>query len=78
VKKALSANRHLIISTEFSTESAEALAICMPMLDMPPAASAKAHYDASHEAVISMLEGDSELLHGPNLAFKEQKGVVLI
>ena len=55
-----------------SAESANAEAICMHMLVMPPGASAKPHYHESHETAIYMLEGVTEFLHGPNLEFKER------
>lgn len=55
-----------------SAESATAEAICMHMLVMPPGASAKPHYHASHETAIYMLEGVTEFLHGPNLEFKDR------
>jgi uncharacterized RmlC-like cupin family protein len=64
--------------SRISAELAEALAICMPMLDLPPGASAKPHCYASHKAAMYMAKGGSELPHGPNLEFKEHKGVVLI
>src|SRR5688572_404981 len=53
-----------------SAESANADAICMHLLVMPPGASAKPHYHESHETAIYMLEGITELLHGPNFEFK--------
>ena len=40
-----------------SAESANAEAICMHMLVMPPGASAKPHYHEAHETAIYMLEG---------------------
>jgi uncharacterized RmlC-like cupin family protein len=55
-----------------SAESANADAICMHMLVMPPGASAKPHYHESHETAIYMLEGVTEFLHGPNLEFKDR------
>ena len=55
-----------------SAESANAEAICMHMLVMPPGASAKPHYHEAHETAIYMLEGVTEFLHGPNLEFKER------
>jgi uncharacterized RmlC-like cupin family protein len=55
-----------------SAESANADAICMHMLVMPPGASAKPHYHEAHETAIYMLEGVTEFLHGPNLEFKER------
>jgi uncharacterized RmlC-like cupin family protein len=50
-----------------SAESANAEAICIHMLVMPPGASAKPHYHESHETAIYMLEGVTEFLHGPTL-----------
>jgi uncharacterized RmlC-like cupin family protein len=50
-----------------STESADAHAICMHLLEMPAGASAKPHYHESHETAIFVLEGISEMRHGPQL-----------
>ena len=50
-----------------SAESAGSEAICMHMLVMPPGASTKAYFHASHETAIYMLEGEAEFEHGPNL-----------
>lgn len=55
-----------------SAESAGAEGICMHMLVMPPGASAKAHFHASHETAIYMLEGVAEFTHGPNLEFVDR------
>ena len=55
-----------------SAESANAEAICMHMLVMPPGTSAKPHYHEAHETAICMLEGVTEFLHGSNLEFKER------
>jgi uncharacterized RmlC-like cupin family protein len=55
-----------------SAESANAEAICMHPLVMPPGASAKPHYHESHETAIYMLEGVTEFLHGANLEFKDR------
>ena len=37
------------------------------LLEMPPGAIAKAHYHEAHETAIFMLEGATEMRHGPNL-----------
>lgn len=50
-----------------SAETTGSRAICMHLLEMPPGASAKAHYHESHETAIFMLEGVAEFKHGPNL-----------
>ncbi|MBL8792106.1 MAG: cupin domain-containing protein [Rhizobiales bacterium] len=50
-----------------SAETAGSTGICMHMLAMPPGARARAHYHESHETAIFMLEGESEMLYGPNL-----------
>lgn len=50
-----------------SAETTGSKAICMHLLEMPPGASAKAHYHESHETAIFMLEGVAEFKHGPNL-----------
>jgi uncharacterized RmlC-like cupin family protein len=50
-----------------SSESAGARAICMHLLEMPPAASATPHYHEAHETAIFVLEGAAEMRHGPNL-----------
>jgi len=63
--------------SRISAESAEALAICMPMLDMPPGASAKPHRHASHKAEIYMAEGGSELLHGPTSSSRSRRAPFL-
>lgn len=50
-----------------SKESAESAAICMHLLTIPPGASARPHYHENHETAIFVLEGYSEMRHGPNL-----------
>jgi uncharacterized RmlC-like cupin family protein len=50
-----------------SAESAEAEAICMHMVVIPPGGRAKAHYHEAHETAIYMLEGVSEMLYGEKL-----------
>ena len=55
-----------------SAESAGAEGICMHLLVMPPGASAKPHYHASHETAIYQLEGSTSFRHGPNLEFLDQ------
>ena len=53
--------------TGISRETAGAQAICMHMVVMPPGASAKPHYHEAHESVVFVLEGISEMRHGPKL-----------
>ena len=53
--------------TGISRETAGSKAICMHMLVMPPGASAKPHYHEAHETVVFVLEGTSEMRHGPKL-----------
>ena len=55
-----------------SAESANAKAICMHLLTIPPGGRARAHKHATHETAIYMLEGLTEFLHGPNLEFKDR------
>ena len=62
----------LIYFSGISAESANADAICMHMLVMPPGASAKPHYHEAHETAIYMLEGVTEFRHGPNLEFTDR------
>ncbi|HEX4521579.1 MAG TPA: cupin domain-containing protein [Gaiellaceae bacterium] len=50
-----------------SAESVGAKAICMHLLEMPPGVTAKAHYHEGHETAIFMLEGVTEMRHGPSL-----------
>jgi uncharacterized RmlC-like cupin family protein len=50
-----------------SAESANADAICMHMVVIPPGGRAKAHYHEAHETAIYMLEGVSEMLYGEKL-----------
>ncbi|MFN0193483.1 MAG: cupin domain-containing protein [Aestuariivirga sp.] len=50
-----------------SRESAGSDALCMHIVTIPPGASAKAHYHANHESAVFVLEGYSEMRHGPNL-----------
>ena len=50
-----------------SAETAGAKAICMHLLEIPPGASAEAHYHEAHETAILVLEGAAEMRHGPDL-----------
>ena len=50
-----------------SSESAGAQALCMHIVTIPPGASAKPHYHEAHESAVFVLEGYSEMRHGPNL-----------
>ena len=50
-----------------SAETTGAAGICMHLLEMPPGVTAKAHYHEAHETAIFMLEGVTEMRHGPNL-----------
>jgi uncharacterized RmlC-like cupin family protein len=50
-----------------SAESAGAQKLCMHIVTIPPGASARPHYHESHESAIFVLEGYSEMRHGPNL-----------
>ena len=50
-----------------SSESADAKAICMHLLVMPPGASATPHYHEAHETAIFVLEGGVEMRHGSEL-----------
>ena len=52
-----------------SRESSESDAICMHLLTIPPGTSAKPHYHANHETAIFVLEGYSEMRHGPHLEY---------
>ncbi len=47
-----------------SAESVGAEKLCMHIVTIPPGASARPHY---HESAIFVLEGYSEMRHGPNL-----------
>ena len=51
-----------------SAESAQAQALCMHLLTIPPLARAKAHRHEHHESAIYMLAGDVELWYGENLS----------
>jgi uncharacterized RmlC-like cupin family protein len=50
-----------------SAESAGSRGLCMHLLEMPPGTTAKPHYHESHETAIFMLEGATEMRHGPRL-----------
>jgi uncharacterized RmlC-like cupin family protein len=50
-----------------SAESAGSEALCMHIVTIPPGASARPHYHENHESAIFVLEGYSEMRHGPNL-----------
>ena len=50
-----------------SAESAGSRAICMHLVEIPPGASARPHSHEAHETAIFMLEGVTEMRHGPNL-----------
>ena len=50
-----------------SAESAGSEALCMHIVTIPPGASAKPHYHEAHESAVFVLEGYSEMRHGPNL-----------
>ena len=50
-----------------STETVDALGICMHILTMPPGARAKAHLHESHETAIYMLSGEVHTWYGDEL-----------
>jgi uncharacterized RmlC-like cupin family protein len=50
-----------------SAESAGSEKLCMLIVTIPPGASARPHYHEAHESAIFVLEGYSEMRHGPNL-----------
>ncbi len=50
-----------------SAESAESEKLCMHIVTIPPGASARPHYHEAHESAIFVLEGTSEMRHGPHL-----------
>jgi uncharacterized RmlC-like cupin family protein len=50
-----------------SVESAGSQALCMHIVVIPPGASAKPHYHEAHESAVYMLEGETEMRHGPKL-----------
>ena len=50
-----------------SAESAGAQAICMHLLEVPPGGRANAHYHASHETAIYVLDGAVEMHWGDRL-----------
>lgn len=50
-----------------SAESAKSEKLCMHIVTIPPGASARPHYHEAHESAIFVLEGTSEMRHGPNL-----------
>ena len=52
-----------------SAESAGSEKLCMHIVTIPPGASAKPHYHAAHESAIYVLEGYSEMRHGPHLEY---------
>jgi uncharacterized RmlC-like cupin family protein len=50
-----------------SAESSASEKLCMHIVTIPPGASARPHYHEAHESAIFVLEGYSEMRHGPNL-----------
>ena len=50
-----------------SAETAGSKGICMHLLEIPPGRRATPHYHEAHETAIFMLEGVTEMRHGPNL-----------
>ncbi len=50
-----------------SKESAASEHLCMHIVTIPPGGSARPHYHEAHESAIFVLEGTSEMRHGPNL-----------
>ena len=50
-----------------SAGSAGSEKLCMHIVTIPPGASARPHYHEAHESAIFVLEGYSEMRHGPNL-----------
>ena len=50
-----------------SAESTGSEKLCMHIVTIPPGASARPHYHEAHESAIFVLEGYSEMRHGPNL-----------
>ena len=50
-----------------SAESAGSEGLCMHLVTIPPGASARPHYHEAHDSVIFVLEGYSEMRHGPDL-----------
>ena len=50
-----------------SAETAGSEKLCMHIVTIPPGASARPHYHEAHESAVFMLEGTSEMRHGPHL-----------
>jgi uncharacterized RmlC-like cupin family protein len=50
-----------------SAETAGSTGLCMHLVTIPPRSSARPHYHESHESAIFVLEGYSEMRHGPQL-----------
>ena len=50
-----------------SAKSSGSEKLCMHIVTIPPGASARPHYHEAHESAIFVLEGTSEMRHGPNL-----------
>ncbi|MFN4142691.1 cupin domain-containing protein [Aestuariivirga sp.] len=50
-----------------SAESAGSEKLCMHIVTIPPGGCARPHYHEAHESAIYVLEGYSEMRHGPNL-----------
>jgi len=50
-----------------SAETAGSEGLCMHLVTIPPGATARPHYHEAHESVIFVLEGYSEMRHGPDL-----------
>jgi uncharacterized RmlC-like cupin family protein len=50
-----------------SAQSSGSEKLCMHIVTIPPGVSARPHYHEAHESAIFVLEGTSEMRHGPNL-----------
>jgi uncharacterized RmlC-like cupin family protein len=50
-----------------SRESASSEKLCMHIVTIPPGASARPHLHENHESAVFVLEGYSEMRHGPHL-----------
>ncbi len=62
-----SGKQGLFYFSGISAQSTGADKLCMHIVTIPPGVSARPHYHEAHESAIFVLEGTSEMRHGPNL-----------
>jgi uncharacterized RmlC-like cupin family protein len=63
--------QHLTYFEGVSRQSAGSQALCLHLLTIPPGGRAKAHYHATHETAIYVLQGQAENLYGERLEHQD-------